>query len=174
MPHHHGVGHSAAFPERVQFPAEFGEFLARVPPPHPLSRARSAHRACRPCRRRGASRRVASRARPSACQLSRAASGISRLHRCPGALTRQLGLAQLSSARLGSPRRSSTGCLYLIWRCTDSRAKKGIGREFGELALTLSFFVRETRPATRGRGSRSPARKARRETKGLGRVNKRR
>jgi len=24
--HHHGVGHSAAFPERVQFPAEFGEF----------------------------------------------------------------------------------------------------------------------------------------------------
>lgn len=48
VPHHHGVGHSAAFPERVQFPAEFGEF-SRVA--SSWSFARLAYRALRGRRR---------------------------------------------------------------------------------------------------------------------------
>lgn len=139
VPHHHGVGHRAAFPERVQFPAEFGEF----------SRASSS----------------SSRARTPA----RRAVGVSIVGEPPPsiALHRRSGVAsdtRLLAVWLGSPQLDRRlPYLAVHWQPCEKANRE---REFSELPLS--------RLLRRGRESRSPVRGKRAETKGLGRVNKRR
>lgn len=108
VPHHHGVGHSAAFPERVQFPAEFGEFsrvassfLARAYAPRVAAGAS--------CRRRR--RRVSCRDQPSSITLYRRPGVAS--DSTPRDTQFRPVVVQLRSARLRSLELDRLGCLSM-------------------------------------------------------------
>lgn len=118
---------------------------------------------------------------PVVCTLvqvvpSAALSAASDALRCsPPPSWRVIPLARLHSARSELDR-----LFYLIWRCTDSRARKGICEK---LKVSLHIYIYASRIHVReavrcdtrdtATGPRSPARKARRN-KGTRGVNKRR
>jgi len=145
VPHHHGVGHSAAFSERIEFPTEFGEYFsiffhayAHDSLPRSDQTSKSVYWCCR-------------------------YSGINRFVErdcCIAALAKHAhGSIRLDSARLFGADRP----LYLIWRRTDSRAREreSTERERDRKRIWSSLYIIaiHVRDAAE---SRSPARKARR------------
>lgn len=161
----HGVGHSATFSERVQFPAELGEFFfvyfllpmrvcAYIQTPALIFDSRGDERA--------RTRRVTGEFRERMkrdCYIA--------------------ALARLHDSRFSSSRLESDQLLYLIWRCSDSRAGMGIGRipSFPVYVFCMyarrSLACREAREHRERHAIASPARKARRnkETRSVNKRN---